>query len=739
MVVFRILSLLVFVGKAGSGVTTTADILKQDFESLKLPEPGFSNADIYREHEYRLLYTYAKKNWKRFYKVKVSALITRHIMQEKEEKFCDFLEDLGVKSDKEKILECVSRFFEAKMTIKLQDYAKYIEIAPADKEVGYKWLMRDVHPYEFQDEIDRTSHIKIDGMKVTAECSLTPECKVEFEYDKETTVCTFRNRDLSKIVDCYAEKRRRKSGFNNVYLYWMLEKYIYEFLPLKVEELWDDIIRLSSGAHIIALQCLGNNLRIAKKPYWDNKKEEFEVDGYTYIAEDINLAIKILRASQYNAKMQSDTSENLKTVVVIDSIKNPYESLYLKRRYSNYFLMGIYTEDEERHCRMRDHKPRFTEAAMEMIDTIEQVKELEKDKKECGVSRNLSIGEKQTLQKMFQYLADKCDKMDLNGILSFVSQNILECLESADIFINNVRDNDSHLQLKYVLLRYVCLIMNPGLVLPTPIERCMQIASVSKLNSGCISRQVGAVITDAEYHLLSVGWNRQPERQLPCSYRDLCEVKHHWSPQAYSDYENNDQDEFQKGISEMTERIFDQADNPLAAQGKLPCFCFKDIYNSIVGNKNQVHTRALHAEETAFMSLGETGTRLAEGGILFTTSSPCELCSKKAQYMKIKTIYYIQLYAGLSHKHILSCGAVEERPNFVLFTGAIGETYMKLYKPAISHKDENELWLGAKMDKDLYCNLILKRKSQPVKCEENKLSDKEEKINGREKTSDWNI
>ncbi len=289
---------------------------------------------------------------------------------------------------------------------------------------------------------------------------------------------------------------------------------------------------------------------------------------------------------------------------------------------------------------------------------------------------------------------------ELSFISPFVLQNVSSCLDSADILINNCSDNKSYPYLKQTLLRYVSLIMNPGIVLPTPVEHCMQIANNAKLNSGCISRQVGAVLTDSEYHLLSIGWNQQPEGQLPCSYRDLSELYHHWSPKSYSDYENNDNDMFQKNIKDQVVNLFDTQESPLAQKGKLPRYCFKDYYNSIKGDKNQVHTRALHAEETAFLSLGSNKERVSNG-ILFTTSSPCELCAKKAMYMGVSTIYYVETYAGVSKEHVLNIGEKSKRPKLVLFTGAIGTAYTKLFTPLILQKDENEMWLGAKMNHKL--------------------------------------
>lgn len=61
-------------GKTGSGVSTVAQILRQDFEDLNLcPTPPKSLSD-YGRHEYSILYNYAQKNWSGFYLIKTRAL-----------------------------------------------------------------------------------------------------------------------------------------------------------------------------------------------------------------------------------------------------------------------------------------------------------------------------------------------------------------------------------------------------------------------------------------------------------------------------------------------------------------------------------------------------------------------------------------------------------------------------------------------------------------------------------------
>lgn len=110
-----------------------------------------------------------------------------------------------------------------------------------------------------------------------------------------------------------------------------------------------------------------------------------------------------------------------------------------------------------------------------------------------------------------------------------------------------------------------------------------------------------------------------------------------------------------------------------------------------------MHTRALHAEETAFLNLSGDDKSRAKGGYLFTTSSPCVLCAKKARYLNISKIYYVDPYPDISYDHVLCAGPRASRPEFVLFTGAIGTAYTRLFTPLLAIKDERELWIGHKI------------------------------------------
>lgn len=87
------------------------------------------------------------------------------------------------------------------------------------------------------------------------------------------------------------------------------------------------------------------------------------------------------------------------------------------------------------------------------------------------------------------------------------------------------------------------------------------------------------------------------------------------------------------------------------------------------------------------MQISRYGGQGLKNGYLFTTASPCELCAKKAYQLGIRTIYFIDPYPGISRNHILK-SMERNDPEMVLFSGAVGRAYHKLYEPFLSQKDE---------------------------------------------------
>lgn len=383
-------------------------------------------------------------------------------------------------------------------------------------------------------------------------------------------------------------------------------------------------------------QMVGDNIRASGK----SNVRDFNQEKIFTISKIANKLIKVIRDKKKDGAF-----------IVLDAIRNPFEAIYFHQRYAGFYLVSINTPNDSRVEHLRNsHK--FSEEQIKALD--------EKEYPEKLVGKNI-----------------------------FISQNIQKCIEISDIHITNPhREPYDNIDLSSQLFWYVSLILHPGLVPPTSVERGMQIAYSAKLNSGCISRQVGAVITDSSYSVKAVGWNNTPEGQTPCVLRSADVLLNGGENLVYSDYERTDEN-FRKVIMSTFPIEIKKSDY---LKGRNLSYCFKDIQNEVEGEKNQVHTRSLHAEENAFLQITKYGGRGIENGILFTTASPCELCSKKAYQLGIKRIFFIDPYPGISEKHILAIG--DKSPELILFRGAIGRAYHRLYQPLLGYKDELRMLTG---------------------------------------------
>ena len=363
------------------------------------------------------------------------------------------------------------------------------------------------------------------------------------------------------------------------------------------------------------------------------------------LAHKINQFIKMFRVK--------DKQNNNPTLIVIDALRNPYEILYFRERYSAFYTMSVNTEESIRKNNLALKGYR--------IDEIEDI-----DAEETG-------------------------KKELN--LSYERIDIDKCIELSDIHLtHDGTPIDENRNLINQIINYLALILHPGLVPPSPLERIMQMAYTAKLNSGCLSRQVGAVVTNEFYSVQSVGWNTAAEGQTPCTLRDMCDLCSQEDSAAFSNFEKQDK-KFKNYVRKLVARYGPQRQS---LKGLPLSYCFKDIYTTISDQrKNQVHTRSLHAEENAFLQLAKYGTIGIKGGKLFTTASCCELCAKKAYQLGIKEIYYIDSYPGISKQHILESGY--NQPQMILFTGAVGRAYINLYNPFVPQKDEIESLTGIKV------------------------------------------
>lgn len=390
--------------------------------------------------------------------------------------------------------------------------------------------------------------------------------------------------------------------------------------------------------------------------------KELKIDNLQLIGDLVREHIDIYQLPTYcnyliKAYRQETKKNKSSCYIVIDSLKNPFEIVFFKERYSAYYTFSIHSKDEIIKQRLKDLN--YTHIDIENIHRKEQ---------------NIDIKDKQ--------------KGSLDSEKDFNSQNITECVQRSDIYIDN--NNDKKDTLYRQIFKYLSLIVHPGLITPSNDEIIMQLALTAKLNSGCISRQVGAVVLNSHGSVKSIGWNDVPEGQTPCLLRSHNELLNNSTSNIYSRYEKtkfreNDKFKYIFSIEKQEEEKYNQYKSS-DEKGLNDSFCFKTIQNKIDGDKNQVYTRSLHAEENAFLQASKFGNSEILGGQLFTTASPCFLCAKKAYQLGIKRIVYIEAYPDISNEQVFDIGTHEIE--IIHFRGAIGLAHQKLYEPLFPYKDE---------------------------------------------------
>jgi deoxycytidylate deaminase len=323
-----------------------------------------------------------------------------------------------------------------------------------------------------------------------------------------------------------------------------VESFYARELPSLCEELRS---KLGESAFVRLYQQIGTNVRMSGNPI----VKELNEGQFFALAERINDIVKKIR--------EECRQDKRNTFLVIDAIRSPLEAIFFQERYAAFSLVAVSCSDEDRKSRLR--KLGYTESDIALLDDQEY------------------------------------QDRDLDKESTYSIQDIQACLQRADIYVSNPNEPNAVSEFRTLgnqIVRFVSLMRRPGLVTPTPVERCMQIAYTAKLNSGCISRQVGAIITDRNFSVQAIGWNDTAHGQVPCNLRNRFDLVAGKDQIAYSHFEKSDP-EYLPFFSDRS-----CCYRFLLDDGRNPSYCFKSEYNKHKNRDNQVHTRSLHAEENAF-------------------------------------------------------------------------------------------------------------------------------------------
>jgi deoxycytidylate deaminase len=374
------------------------------------------------------------------------------------------------------------------------------------------------------------------------------------------------------------------------------------------------------------LQDLGDELRKSK--------------SISIIADMAIRRISIIRTALFGDPSQPQTTAlkiDKRVAYIIDQLKNPAEVKIFQEIYrNNFYLLGLLRTENERVKNIID----------EGISRANAYKLVERDRKGQD---------------------DFGQQVESTAFLS-------------DYFIRNIDNQD---KLKASVVRFIKLVHGVENITPTRNESGMFSAYSASLRSACMSRQVGAAISDTEGRILATGCNDVPKFGGGLYDTDDDDDKRCFG------YKSGDchNDKHKNLLKTQIEDILKENKVPNSAHLAL------EIMSNSKAKSLIEYSRAIHAEMDAIVSLARDTTTSTIGKILYCTTYPCHSCARHIVAAGIERVVYIEPYEkslALDLHDDAICLVDDQQPNKVIFEnfeGVSPNRYSKFF--AYSKKKKN--------------------------------------------------
>jgi dCMP deaminase len=449
------------------------------------------------------------------------------------------------------------------------------------------------------------------------------------------------------------------------------------------------------------MQDFGDNIRHYDEPFGQTKPRRPEDNAYK-LAKGVAQMIYILYKMRKGA------------FFVVDCLRNPYEVIYLRREFANFFLLSLHANKQTRERRF-----------------------IKKVSREWG-----NKFKRDKLKEIFEEIDKRDSGKNVEGKEVLYKQNVIKCMQISHIAISNEREWPEEIDITKINtqeiekaietvrdfcrkpLRILCLILSPGCTKPNDDEICMNMAYTMAVKSNCISRQVGAVIIGPKGYMVGAGWNDVGEGKISCGIRAIRDLEcKEFIPHVRALLDKSKNEKIRKkDIKRLISRLLGlvKGSNKSIPHEQF-CFCFKDEMakkvvtskikealakiNEISEEKGKIRLRgnevgklveqsqvhqleyclALHAEENAIIQISKIGGMGLKGGTIYTTAQPCSLCAKKIQQIGLRKVVYTVAYPE-SLPEVYMKGV-----DLHQFEGVKPRAYIKLFMPHHDQKEWQEL------------------------------------------------
>ncbi|MBW0161356.1 MAG: deoxycytidylate deaminase [Sediminibacterium sp. Gen4] len=353
------------------------------------------------------------------------------------------------------------------------------------------------------------------------------------------------------------------------------------------------------------------------------------------------LAIQKINFDRITEKTEKELTsyQTRRKCYIIDSIKNEDELALFREVYREiHYSIGVFSSIEAREKNLRDSS---------MTD------------EEIGNLMNRDSGED-----------------IVNG------QKVRDTFILSDFFLRLDGPVNSGVEEK--LKRFINLIFGSEVITPTHEETAMYHAASAANNSACLSRQVGAALTDEHGELLSIGWNDVPKFGGGLYNSSNAGSGSRTDNRCYNlgskgCWNDNEKDLISQELTRLliNSRIIQEGDRDRALHL---------IRNSKIKSLVEF-SRAIHAEMMAIITGSQTAGKRVVNGSLFITTYPCHNCARHIILAGIKKVYYIEPYRKsltikLHDDAITENEIAVDKVVILMYDGVSPNRYFDLFKMA---------------------------------------------------------
>ena len=416
---------------------------------------------------------------------------------------------------------------------------------------------------------------------------------------------------------------------------------------------------------------------------------------------EYNYKVEIIKLSDFINKYYDKDSE------IVSGKTEEYSKLMHKIRGGSYLRKhyddnSILAELAIRHIRLNREKGDATDVKSErkcyIIDSLKNLEELkllrsiyreifylfsvfspEQERSFCLNEKNLAPKEIEDLMNIDEYENKN------------YGQDVRNTFVNADFFIRVSQANKKNM--KKDINRYIHLIFDSKIVTPNYHETAMYHAKASAGNSACLSRQVGATITDSYGIVIARGWNDVPKFGGNL-YQDTCEESFRCEELGFCSNVTHRNKIFLKIEEEIEQELNSSPSKDITGKIEISNNT-KKIMNIIRTSdfKNIIeYSRSIHAEMHAIIIGSQMTNNKMVGGNLYCTTYPCHNCARHIILAGIKNIFYIEPYKKSLGMILHEDALTEEENNSELnkvkilpYSGVSPRRYLEFF----SMKDDN--------------------------------------------------